>query len=725
MYADPFGITNAAGHFLQIASFFFVYLAIIETSLTKPQDILYRKLTQKEKELAENLKRLDHANAGLRQEIIERKRAEEALRVSEQRWSITLSSIGDAVIATDTSGRITFLNQVAEMLTGWHMAEAGGKPVQDVFRIVNEYSRKVVDDPVRKVLTSGIVVGLANHTVLLRKDGGEVPIDDSAAPIRDEAGQILGVVLIFRDITERRKAEKTLRESETKYRTLFENMTEEVHFWQVIRDETGQIKTWRLVDVNPPALKTWDKKTVDEIKGKTTDEIFGPGATEHYLPMVEKIIAEGIPHTFEDYFPHLDKYFRFTSVPIGDHFITTGADITNIKKTEKALLQLNETLEQRVSERTELAQARSRQLQALAVQLIAAEEQERRRMANLLHDDLQQMLAAAKMQLQAVSNNFPNEMMLNNVLQILKDSIAKTRRLSHELSPAVLHHSGLVASLKWLSGQIKEQFGLVIDIKKNTDMVLESTPLKVFLFRAVQELLFNIVKHAGVKSACIDLSTSNGFFAISVSDQGQGFDPEKIDKGGSRIGLGLLTIQERADYIGANLTIESAPGKGSRFTLKVPLKMVVLDEDLHLNCSKPPKNSPPALLTNPIVTGSTRVLFVDDHQVMRQGLIKLIAGQPDIQFIGEAANGQEAIEQARYLKPDVIVMDINMPQINGIEATRIIKSEMPGIRVIGLSMHEDDNNRQVMLEAGAESFVSKTASPAELLLAIYGGTKQN
>jgi PAS domain S-box-containing protein len=725
LYADPFGITNAAGHFLQIASFFIVYLAIIETSLKKPQDILYRKLTQKEKELAENLKRLDHVNAGLKQEIIERKRAEEALRVSEQRWSVTLSSIGDAVIATDTSGRITFLNQVAEMLTGWPMAEADGKRVQEVFRIVNEYSRAVVDDPVRKVLTSGLVVGLANHTVLLRKDGGEVPIDDSAAPIRDEAGQILGVVLIFREITERRRAENALRESETKYRTLFENITEEVHFWKVVRDESGRIKTWRLVDVNPPTLKTWGRKTVDEIRGNTTDEIFGPGATEHYLPVVQKIITEGIPNTFEDYFPHLDKYFRFTSVPIGDHFITTGADITDIKKAEKALLQLNETLEQRVSERTELAQARSRQLQALAVELIAAEEQERRRIAHLLHDDLQQMLAAAKMQLQSVADNLPNEMLLQNVCQILDDSIAKTRRLSHELSPAVLHHSGLVAGLKWLSGQMKEQFGLIIDIKKNTDMVLESTPLKVFLFRAVQELLFNIVKHAGVKSACIDLSTSNGFFAISVSDIGQGFDPEKMDKGGSRIGLGLLTIQERADYIGANLTIDSAPGKGSRFTLKVPLRMVDLDEALHLNCAIPPKNSPPALLTNPIVAGSTRVLFVDDHQVMRQGLIKLIAGQPDVQVIGEAANGQEAIEQARYLKPDVVVMDINMPQINGIEATRIIKSEMPGIRVIGLSMHEDDNNRQIMLEAGAESFVSKTASPAELLMAIYGGTKQN
>ena len=114
-------------------------------------------------------------------------------------------------------------------------------------------------------------------------------------------------------------------------------MAEEVHFWQLVRDETGTIKTWRLVDANPPTLKTWGRQSVEEIRGKTTDEIFGPGATEHYLPVVQKIMSEGVAHSFEDYFAHLDKHFRFTSVPLGDHFITTGADITAIKKAQESL----------------------------------------------------------------------------------------------------------------------------------------------------------------------------------------------------------------------------------------------------------------------------------------------------------------------------------------------------------------------------------------------------
>jgi two-component system, sensor histidine kinase and response regulator len=135
-------------------------------------------------------------------------RSRRRLAASERRYAVTLASIGDANIATDARAQVTFLNPVAEALTGWPLADAVGRPLAEVFRIVNEQNRQPVEDPAAQVLRLGTVVGLANHTTLIARDGGEVPIDDCGAPIIDDRGAITGVVLVFRDVTQRRQAEE-------------------------------------------------------------------------------------------------------------------------------------------------------------------------------------------------------------------------------------------------------------------------------------------------------------------------------------------------------------------------------------------------------------------------------------------------------------------------------------------------------------------------------------
>src|SRR5262249_2068667 len=130
------------------------------------------------------------------------------LSASERRYAITLASIGDAVIATDREARVAFLNPAAEALTGWPLAEAAGRPLAEVFRLINEQTRQPVADPAAKVRRTGRVVGMANHTALVARDGGQVPIDDRGAPILDDRGRITGVVLVFRDVTQRRQAEE-------------------------------------------------------------------------------------------------------------------------------------------------------------------------------------------------------------------------------------------------------------------------------------------------------------------------------------------------------------------------------------------------------------------------------------------------------------------------------------------------------------------------------------
>lgn len=133
---------------------------------------------------------------------------------------------------------------------------------------------------------------------------------------------------------------------------LFDQLTAEIHIWKILWDDNDKVKTWELIFANAPALRTWERESLDEVKGKTTDEIFGVGATEHYLEIVQKIVDENKPYTYRDHFEHLKKHFRFTSVPFGDYFITTGDDITEFVEQHLSVIDERNELESLVKMRT-------------------------------------------------------------------------------------------------------------------------------------------------------------------------------------------------------------------------------------------------------------------------------------------------------------------------------------------------------------------------------------
>ena len=193
-----------------------------------------------------------------------RHQADRQLRQQREWLRVTLTSIGDAVIATDAAARITFVNPVAELLTGWKSEEAVGQPVQCVFRIVNERTGQALEEPVARVLREGHAVELANHTALVTKDGHTVPIEDNAAPILDAAGQVIGAVLVFHDVTEKRRAEDALRQSEMLLRAVTEGSPDPIF----LKDRDS-----RILLANAATCAVMGKPA-DQIIGKTDLEVY-------------------------------------------------------------------------------------------------------------------------------------------------------------------------------------------------------------------------------------------------------------------------------------------------------------------------------------------------------------------------------------------------------------------------------------------------------------------
>jgi len=254
-----------------------------------------------------------------------------------------------------------------------------------------------------------------------------------------------------------------------------------------------------------------------------------------------------------------------------------------LRRSEKRYRRLADRLEKRVEERTSDLRGAVRafeqqtvQLRSLAAELSQAEERERRRLAQAIHDNLQQLLVAAKLctrRLRGESDPEANGQVIRQLEQILTESIDATRSLTFELSPPVLYDRGLGQALGWLGEWMKAKHGLAVTVKADEQADPRSQDVRVLLFQAARELLFNVVKHAQVSKAEVCLLQAKGEVRIVVSDQGVGFEPRQTCAGHeSPNGFGLFSIRERLELVGGKMEVKSAPGSGSHFTLTVPVK---------------------------------------------------------------------------------------------------------------------------------------------------------
>lgn len=389
-----------------------------------------------------------------------------------------------------------------------------------------------------------------------------------------------------------------------------------------------------------------------------------------------------------------------------------------VRESEQRLQQWNERLEQRVAERTrKLVESRER-LRALSLELNLAEQRERARLARELHDHLQQMLVLGKLKLagakRLVMGQPSVELMIHDTEEIFAEALQYTRSLVAELSPSVLRDHGLAAGLTWLGEYMKKHdMAVTVEVPQDETLNLSDDQIAL-LFQSVRELLMNAWKHAGTGKATVTMRYEESQLSVQVSDEGVGFDgaasAEESAVGGLSSKFGLFSIRERMSAIGGSFEIESAPSKGTTGTLR--LALAGIGEVGGKVQGEGPSKKLPSTLQSP--AAPIRLLLVDDHAMMRQGLRAMLEGYEDVQVVGEAVDGRDAVRLVEKLRPAIVVMDINMPTMNGIEATREIKARHPNIAVIGLSVNADHENRDAMAKAGAATLLTKEAAVEQL-----------
>src|SRR5262245_41412425 len=550
----------------------------------------------------------------------------------------------------------------------------------------------------------------------------------------DENGRVVRVVGNNIDITERIQVKEALLEREQRLRLALDasgagSWMRDTHTGRVDWDDRIR-KLYGFTAEEPGSFEAWlsrvheeDRRKVlelwDQILQKKTQDTFDctfrivrPDGTVAWIQSLGQV------HRDAD-----GQLMRLTGIEL---------DITERRRAEEALQarrdeERDRTLHKQAEEALRRSHAelerRTLQLSRLASQLTLAEQSARKQLASTLHDGLQQLLFSAGITLEkAVTSKSQADQfgLLQRARADVEEAMEAARTLSVSLFPPVLHVGGLPAALAWLAKRTQEQYNIIVSVIADPRANPEASDVRILLFEGVRELLFNAVKHAHVDRVDVNLALGpDDSIYIQVSDRGVGFDPSATlyHKNQHQVGLGLFSIQERLTLLGGHLDIQSAPGKGARFSLnlprtglpylatqggEIPRYDIGLQERLVYDSASG---------TSPTL----RILIADDHAVARRGLLELFSEKPALQVVGEAANGVEAISQAIGLQPDVIVIDVSMPQMNGIESAREIHRNLPHIRIVGLSTHDDANTVRSMREAGAEAYFTKNEGTDRLL----------
>jgi PAS domain S-box-containing protein len=677
------------------------------------------------------------------EEVTERRKIERDLLESEIRFRTTFENAAVGIAHVDLDGRFLRVNSRLCEITGYSRRELTARTFQE---ITHQGDLEANLAQVKRLLA-----GKADHYTTekryIRRDGSFFWANLTVSLQQDEEGKPSYFIAVVEDISRRKEAEGALRRLNEELEREVGRRTEELGRTvdqlqdEVIRRREAETRLrqrsrmlegffrhtitplafmdreFNFIRVNDAYAAADGRRPEDFISKNHFDLYPDPGIREIFDEVVRtKQPYQAFARPFTH--PHAPErkvtFWNWQLTPILDEAGEVGHLVLNLENVTER------------QEATRKLEERAQQLQKLAIEVSRAEERERRRLAEILHDDLQQLLVATKFHLSILASRTAQQPDLRKVVKqvdaLLDESVDRSRSLSHELSPPVLQQGRLGEALRWLARRNREKYGLLVEVEdRSEDSIPE--PVRVFLYKVAQELLFNVVKHAGVEEARIRVARCRDETRLTVSDEGVGFEPDDRARESSESGgFGLLSIRERVEFLGGHMKIRSEPGRGSSFEVSVPdhSEWGGVGRDTTDQAKRAAGREESANGANAVSPerARIRVLLVDDHEVMRQGLATLLNDLEDVEVVGHAGDGQEAIERAQSLQPDVVIMDLAMPVMDGVMATQELKSRMPGLRIVGLSMFDEEEMGRQMLAAGAESFLSKAGPSDQLIAAI-------
>jgi PAS domain S-box-containing protein len=660
-------------------------------------------------------------------DMTEQRRTEEALREREEQMRTIFHEAPMHIAIMDLDGRFLDANPAMQEMLGYSVDELRGIAYTEVTHREDAIAHAQ--------LTQELVDGKRDRLQLekryIRKDGQMVWGNLSASLVRDANGEPEFVIGMVQYITDRKRMKDELRARARQqaavaqlgqYALATTNVSGLLHEAVNVVAQTLEVEYSKVLELLPDGSALllrdgvgWNEGLVGRTTvGAQTDSQAGYTLLSHGPVtaqdmhtetrfrqsglQVEHAVVSGISVAIQG----KDRPFGVLGVDTTQHRTFTHDDIYFLQAVAHVLAA--------AIERKRAEEERARHSQELTMRVLQAQEEERKRIARELHDETVQALSTLLVNLdllepQALGSK-AHTPEFERVRFIARRALDGARAIAQTLRPPILDDLGLVAALEALGAEYMHIYGTPVEITAEPVVLGERLipEVEMTLFRIAQEALTNACKHANAGWVHVRLSISHGAVELIVEDNGKGFDFDHVAQPTWQGGFGLYGMRERSTLLDGKLTIDTGPGRGTRVTLVVPLygKSRVMGDDEH-NVGEDTR-----------IGSDVRVLLVDDHAMFREGLRLVLDAQSGFAVIGEAEDGRQALKLVERLQPDVVVMDVAMPRLNGADATLQIKRRFPDVKVVILTTHENREYLVQIAKVGADGYVLKRSAGAEL-----------